>query len=726
MSGHDSFDSKPNSDAALSLLFSPPPEIRETNAVDENENEHTYTPDITSANDVDEHHLHQDSIIQLETFPVSASPPPIDTSTPSALAPGNNERVPISSGGTLAKPSLKSALRKSSLYTPISSPIPRSLYVPRQSRSWSAEETDGHASYVQTHAYPDVGGSGGSPYIPPIDRVPSPVIPPPHDTAWATHPQQDTFPSHVTSHARTGSNTHLSTMSGNASAYDTYPAHPSPKSDYHQRNRTTPYDNRQRSTGSSVSSNYAQIRNPETVPFPAPTSHFATRTPAQIYAGQQSLDSTSGPKLPRARASSVLTKASSRKSIASAYKARDPYRIQSVKKVGDVDDNVTFDNISISGSPVESRPGHGDIRQPYSHSSYPPSYISTHPTNSPLRLSQRLDNSDMYSGGTSASLRQSLSHPQMPIPNTWNAQQPHWSPSRSSNPLIPTPLSTPISTRQTLTGSESQTQSYYSPTLTSTSVDERMQDIKHAWVGVPQEHHPESPSRETQFPGMPLPSPEEQPYASNDSLVSIVSQTFNRRDAGFTPGSISVHSLSTALQSLSSERHDAIIDIIIEPLLPTEGTTHPTSSNFASRVFQWPFFKSKEPPNSQCTAQFEPPLVAQDSDPGYALSISFLSKTMSHQIYLHALLRLPSLYFSRVARIFEEANLTLPDLKKMALTTKSHSFELTKRYDGIAFEDGIVNVPPQFQILKATWESFIDSIMREWKTFNIIAVLLLS
>jgi len=31
----------------------------------------------------------------------------------------------------------------------------------------------------------------------------------------------------------------------------------------------------------------------------------------------------------------------------------------------------------------------------------------------------------------------------------------------------------------------------------------------------------------------------------------------------------------------------------------------------------------------------------------------------------------PSLYFSRVARIFEEADLTLPEIKKMALETAS-------------------------------------------------------
>ncbi|KAF9564920.1 hypothetical protein CPC08DRAFT_615003, partial [Agrocybe pediades] len=33
---------------------------------------------------------------------------------------------------------------------------------------------------------------------------------------------------------------------------------------------------------------------------------------------------------------------------------------------------------------------------------------------------------------------------------------------------------------------------------------------------------------------------------------------------------------------------------------------------------------------------------------------------------------------------------------------------------------------PQYDRLRSTWEYFIDSLMREWKTFNIISVLLLS
>jgi hypothetical protein len=107
----------------------------------------------------------------------------------------------------------------------------------------------------------------------------------------------------------------------------------------------------------------------------------------------------------------------------------------------------------------------------------------------------------------------------------------------------------------------------------------------------------------------------------------------------------------------------------------------------------------------------------------HKVTLKFLLVTCPKQMYLYFLLRLPSLYFSRVARIFEEADLSLPEIKKMVLETASqgltHEFEIQT-----AFESS--TVPPAYKRLTSTWESFIDSVMREWKVLNIISVLLLS
>ncbi|TFK34905.1 hypothetical protein BDQ12DRAFT_656329 [Crucibulum laeve] len=102
--------------------------------------------------------------------------------------------------------------------------------------------------------------------------------------------------------------------------------------------------------------------------------------------------------------------------------------------------------------------------------------------------------------------------------------------------------------------------------------------------------------------------------------------------------------------------------------------------------------------------------------------IVFAVRTLPEQVYLHLLLRLPSLYFGRVARIFEEADMTLPEIKKMALETASRGKNAP--FANMNFEPE--NVPPAYESLKHTWENFIDSVMREWKTFNIVSVLLLS
>ena len=92
-----------------------------------------------------------------------------------------------------------------------------------------------------------------------------------------------------------------------------------------------------------------------------------------------------------------------------------------------------------------------------------------------------------------------------------------------------------------------------------------------------------------------------------------------------------------------------------------------------------------------------------------------LYNDLQRQVYSHFLLRLPMFYWSRVARIFEEAEMTMPEIEKMALQAMGsitiQQLQLTS---------------PAGAKLKVTWEGFIDSLLREWKTLNIVSVLLLS
>jgi hypothetical protein len=105
----------------------------------------------------------------------------------------------------------------------------------------------------------------------------------------------------------------------------------------------------------------------------------------------------------------------------------------------------------------------------------------------------------------------------------------------------------------------------------------------------------------------------------------------------------------------------------------------------------------------------------------------FLFDFVPRQLYLHLLLRIPSLYFSRVTCIFEDAQLSLPDIKRMARanadqwnTSENAIWQLSTQ------TPDQMPLPRSLLHFRSSWESFIDSLMREWKTFNIISVLLMS
>ncbi|KAH6874861.1 hypothetical protein BKA70DRAFT_1479938 [Coprinopsis sp. MPI-PUGE-AT-0042] len=99
----------------------------------------------------------------------------------------------------------------------------------------------------------------------------------------------------------------------------------------------------------------------------------------------------------------------------------------------------------------------------------------------------------------------------------------------------------------------------------------------------------------------------------------------------------------------------------------------------------------------------------------------YLTREIPRRIYISFLLRLPAFYFSRVARIFEEADLTLSEIK-----SKVFDIEPPNSRPINSFPPDTMAMPPAYGHLKMTWEAFIDSLVREWKTFNIISVLLLS
>ncbi|KAL1728174.1 hypothetical protein EV714DRAFT_238250 [Schizophyllum commune] len=100
-------------------------------------------------------------------------------------------------------------------------------------------------------------------------------------------------------------------------------------------------------------------------------------------------------------------------------------------------------------------------------------------------------------------------------------------------------------------------------------------------------------------------------------------------------------------------------------------------------------------------------------------------------LYLCALFRLPALYFSRVARVFENADLCRRDVIRMAvaratLWEQALGGSVNQAY-GYTFHEpqGRELSVPLLQF-KKTWEQFVDNLLHEWKVLNVISALLTS
>jgi len=104
--------------------------------------------------------------------------------------------------------------------------------------------------------------------------------------------------------------------------------------------------------------------------------------------------------------------------------------------------------------------------------------------------------------------------------------------------------------------------------------------------------------------------------------------------------------------------------------------------------------------------------------------------TLPRQIYLHLLLRLPSLYFSRIARVYEDAELSRPDIQRL-IDACAPQMRSTAIPPGVHFhpqpalpladEWTTAHVSPALIRFKLSWEAFIKSLLREWKTFNLVS-----
>jgi hypothetical protein len=110
-------------------------------------------------------------------------------------------------------------------------------------------------------------------------------------------------------------------------------------------------------------------------------------------------------------------------------------------------------------------------------------------------------------------------------------------------------------------------------------------------------------------------------------------------------------------------------------------------------------------------------IAVYDSKADRDLAYNGLTFKIPNQVYLYMMLRLPAFYFGRVSKVFEDAELNMKHIRHMAVASQSQ----LKRSE---WDDQ--TLPRPLQTFKATWHEFIESVVTEWKTLNLISALLLS
>lgn len=109
--------------------------------------------------------------------------------------------------------------------------------------------------------------------------------------------------------------------------------------------------------------------------------------------------------------------------------------------------------------------------------------------------------------------------------------------------------------------------------------------------------------------------------------------------------------------------------------------------------------------------------------------LHFLASTL-HQVYLVFLLRIPTLYSSRVAHVFEDAYFDARDdngrLNLKVIRLDQQATSASPKFLPLPGDWNTTTASPAFAKFQSTWEGFVDSLLREWKMLNAVSAFLLS
>ena len=116
-----------------------------------------------------------------------------------------------------------------------------------------------------------------------------------------------------------------------------------------------------------------------------------------------------------------------------------------------------------------------------------------------------------------------------------------------------------------------------------------------------------------------------------------------------------------------------------------------------------------------------------------------LTYKLWQSMYQTILFRMPVFYYGRVSRVLEDADMSMAEVHKLARTTtaewaakgfeeRKEALERLRRISNWTMVPQHASnwVTPAMERFRDSWESFIHSLLREWKTQNVISALLIS
>ncbi|TRM59371.1 hypothetical protein BD626DRAFT_508117 [Schizophyllum amplum] len=183
----------------------------------------------------------------------------------------------------------------------------------------------------------------------------------------------------------------------------------------------------------------------------------------------------------------------------------------------------------------------------------------------------------------------------------------------------------------------------------------------------------------------------------------------------------------------SSSTAPTTVHVYSHPLPPPPP---PPPQWYAPSQNQQPY--SGPAPSPYCDAQQYQVTSSKFGDNVLGVIYTFLTYRLPLFCYQLFLFRMPVFYYGRVSRVLEDAEMSLADVRQLARATasewkkKDHKEqekaldELNRMTNWTYTPQYASQVTPAMRRFRESWETFIDSLLREWKTQNVISALLLS